>query len=80
MEFDVRNHKEPKYDLIRFHSGAIEDAYVADTIEPTEDYGLDDCIAINETGNDDSVGIVSVEHARNLIKALEKAIELGWLK
>lgn len=80
MEFDVRSHREPKYNLIRFHSGAIEDVYVADTIEPAETYGLGDCIAIHETGNDDNVRIVSVEHARNLIKALEKAIELGWLK
>lgn len=28
----------------------------------------------------DFVNICSVEHARNLIKALEKAIELEWLK
>lgn len=26
------------------------------------------------------VNVVSAEHARNLIKALEKSIELGWLK
>lgn len=29
---------------------------------------------------DESVRVRSIEHAQNLIKALNKAIELGWLK
>lgn len=30
--------------------------------------------------SDEFVNVVSAEHARNLIKALEKAIQLEWLK
>lgn len=31
-------------------------------------------------GSGDYVYLNSIEHARNLIKGLEKVIELGWLK
>lgn len=40
-------------------------------------------ISDSEYDSDDEVGYVvvsSAEHAKNLIKALEKAIELGWIK
>ena len=80
MEIDIRSSQQEEITLIRFHDGNIDDrASVADTIEKAEVYGVGVCIAINESGNDDDVRIVSVEHARNLITAIEKAIELGWL-
>lgn len=39
-----------------------------------------DCLSICEGGEGDFVLIQTVEHVKNLIKALEKAIELGWVK
>ncbi|WYV99734.1 hypothetical protein Roomu2_00054 [Pseudomonas phage vB_PpuM-Roomu-2] len=36
-------------------------------------------VQIRDNSNE-FVNIVSVAHARNLIKALERAIQLGWLK
>lgn len=35
---------------------------------------------VNICDNEESVAIESKEHALNLIKALHKAIELGWVK
>ena len=41
---------------------------------------FDDRIRITEGDHHDYVRVNSEDHARNLIKALEKAIELGWLR
>lgn len=37
-------------------------------------------ITIYDGEDTESVSISSIEHAENLIKALRKAIELGWVK
>ena len=38
------------------------------------------CIYDTYNCSEESVSISSIEHAENLIKALRKAIELGWVK
>lgn len=40
----------------------------------------DNCIKITESGNNDYVRLWSVDHARDLIKAIEKSIDLGMIK
>lgn len=37
-------------------------------------------VNITDTGRNVFVGILSEQHAKDLIKALEKAIELGWFE
>lgn len=73
--FDVRNTAVDEIDEIRFADG--EDYYVA--IAMIINYeGDGDSMVCDNDGN--SVRIHSKTHAHNLIKALEKAIELDWLK
>jgi len=42
--------------------------------------GSNDHIEIYEGDNCDYIRVMSIEHAQDLIKAIEKAIELEWLK
>ena len=40
----------------------------------------ENCVKIFESGNGDYVRIWSISEAENFKKALQKAIDLGWLK
>lgn len=72
MELDIRNTQEEEVTSIRFWDDTGEDV-VASTL--THAWGK---VAIEDSTT--VVCVESKEHAINLIKALEKAIELGWLK
>lgn len=77
MEFDVREGFENKITTIRFSAERghkMSYTYVAQRLEK---YRTDGTVKIMD--DDAFVVIESVAHASNLIKALEKAIELGWL-
>lgn len=74
--FDVRNQEVGKINEIIFADKEHSDgSYQAFKVEPwtSGDVKIYD-------SHDDYVFVNSEEHARNLIKALEKAIELGWLQ
>lgn len=74
--FDVRNNEAGAIDEIRF---ADEDDYTWSILThiSSDEIADGDIQLISSEGN---ARIHSKTHARNLIKALEKAIELGWLK
>jgi hypothetical protein len=73
--FDVRTDENFEVDKIVFanHLDKTESWEIAEYLDKVED-GL---VAIN--GNGDAIFIQDKHHALNLIKALEKAIELKWL-
>lgn len=72
--FDVRNSNQDNITKIVFADDRSEDGYVqACTIE----FGL---THLEIYDGADSVIINSKQHALDLIKAIEKAIELGWVK
>lgn len=75
-EFDVRNAVANAIDVVRFAGGTQYGVRVACTLEKYE--GHQGCICIHDGG--DFVLVTSKEHANNLKKALDKAIELGWLE
>lgn len=56
----------------------IDGAFQAYTIHHAP--GCNGFITIYDGDDTESVSVSSVEHAENLIKALRKAIELGWIK
>ncbi|MNY45851.1 hypothetical protein D3C86_1809870 [compost metagenome] len=77
MEIDVRKQVKDDVTAIRFAESA-EGLNVADVIvyyQGDVDVWIESSCCSNET-----IGIRSKEDALNLIKALEKAIELNWLK
>ena len=75
---DVRkNNSEDTTAVIFSEYRGTEHQDVASTIVKSGDYR--GCVEVWD-GALDFVLIESVEHARNLKKALDKAIELGWLK
>lgn len=43
-------------------------------------HGSDDTLVCINDHQEDFIIVTSAEHARDLMKALDKAIELGWLK
>lgn len=75
--FDIRTDIVEPTTRIVFSDRLVEGTHVAHFIESFS--RRDDAIAIQD-GTGEKVVLVSEEHARNLIKALEKAIQLGWLK
>lgn len=75
-EFDIRENNKRPITHIRFED--LERNHCKATVLRK----LDHCghVAIDEDdGDSDHVLIIGKTHAENLIKALEKAIELGWL-
>jgi len=77
MIFDVRNDGAGEVDEVVFADGkAADGSYQAHRIEP-HTKGRD--VKVFD-GSGDYVYVNSEDHARDLIKALNKAIELGWLK
>lgn len=74
MELDIRTNEPEKVTVLRFADDS--DYYTASGII-CESHGVVSVVDIEE-GRD--LRIFSEEHAQNLIKALNKAIELGWFK
>lgn len=74
--FDVRDNPATTVDKIVFADRSDYRYTIATQLE----FDGDDDIIVTSSGNDDYVRIHSIAHAQNLIKALNKAIELGWLK
>ena len=77
MEIDVRNTVEGEIDVIRFADDEQNIYYQSSIIRHIAWKSL---VHIEEGGNGEYVRITSKQHALDLIKALEKAIELGWLE
>lgn len=75
MEIDIRNEgKQCAINIIRFANN-IPEAVIPTILEFTEEYKE---VWLKDTV--DEMYIMNKEQALNLIKALHKAIELGWLK
>ena len=77
-EIDIRTNNTAKVGTIRFADKETSGRFScsqADVISKTEGGAL----RILESNNSDYVRINSKEHADNLIAALNKAKELGWL-
>ncbi|MOA05718.1 hypothetical protein D3C78_1253280 [compost metagenome] len=78
MELDVRKGVSD-ITVIRFADYDADDQISGDQADILRN-GPFNQLELIESHNGDYVRVNGVEHARNLIKALEKAIELGWLK
>lgn len=74
--FDVRSAKQYPITVIKFADAFDSDYNQAFTVCRLDN---SNCIKI-EDDLEEFVIITSKEHAENLKKALDKAIELGWLK
>ena len=75
MQIDIRdNRNEEVIDSIKI-CDTNSDYYVVSELW----INIDNTIVLNEVGSDRCT-VESKEHARNIIKALEKAIELGWFE
>lgn len=78
---DIRNDKVSNVTEIRFSDDIVNTTTVASTLSKDKDGEVlikDRCFDFYE-----GLGylcIANKEHATDLIKALEKAVELGWLK
>lgn len=80
--FDVRSEKPDQIEKIVFESDD-NSSFVLATNITLHQSGDEDIIRISEDDPDESNSYVlvgSAEGARNLQKALDKAIQLGWLK
>lgn len=75
MEIDIRSNQAEEVATIRFADNH-EYLVVANGIVR----GFSDVVEVVDIENDGGLRIFSEEHARNLIKALNKAIALGWFK
>lgn len=75
--FDIRKDVVEPTTRIVFAEAMIERTCVAHFLTPFN--RRDDSVAIQD-GTLEKVVVVSKQHALDLIKALEKAIELEWLK
>lgn len=73
MIYDVRESNHPAITGIVFSEEKRRNTCIAHTLTQYED-------KVKIVDSDEYVFIVDKEHAENLIKALHKAIELGWLK
>lgn len=78
MEIDVRNTAQLSVETIRFADDRNhgDGSYCASTLTTSRDYK--GRVLISDCG-DEFVLVDNAEHARHLINALEKAIDLGWL-
>jgi len=74
MEFDIRTNQAEEISVLRFADDS--DCLVASGILRNW-YGG---VSVSDIKSERELRIFSEEHARNLIKALNKAIELGWFK
>lgn len=77
MEIDIRNSAAEKVDCIRVAS-TIEDG--ASHVECIRKYSSDNYVVLLDTESCETLRIFDREHALHIIKGINKAIELGWLK
>lgn len=75
MEIDIRKEQTEEVKTIRFWEDEDGYSYYASMLHKNRE-GAD----IEEGVSGDTVAIQNKEHAEMLIKALQKAISLGWLK
>lgn len=76
MELDIRDNKESVVESIRVWDGCLN-WYAVDVVERDSNSGGVRLID-SETDGDRYVEVIEKEHAQNLIKGLQKAIDLGW--
>lgn len=80
--FDVRDFKDEPITNIRFSSDIFNDTILASTLVRRDDLSIE--IRDEQYSEEgDGIGQLVVygkKHAQDLIKALNKAIEIGWLK
>lgn len=72
MEFDIRTNQAEEISVLRF-ADDNSDEYTANGI--LNNQGV---IVLSDIVEGRALQICSEEHAQNLIKAINKAIELGW--
>lgn len=78
---DVREESGGTVDKIIFADNYDGDILIAHSIRPEDEhYGVGERKAIRICDNTSYVIINSEYHARHLIRALEKAIGLGWVE
>lgn len=75
--FDVRQAGSIVIDEIRFANGEDANGYNQASVIVSHS---DNRIEIYEGDNGESIRVNGIQHAQYLIKALQKAIELEWLK
>lgn len=75
-EIDIRKNSETRIDSIRIEDDSNDNDYTQAHLVKKDDkfYGT---VIVQDTV-DDYVRISSVEHAKYLIAAMERAISLGW--
>ena len=73
MEFDIRTNEPEEITILRF---ADDIRYHASGISRSGCGG----VWVTGTHTERNLRICSEEHAQNLIKAINKAIELGWFE
>lgn len=76
---DVREAGVATVDKIMFYGDCFEESAAALEIDRCEVHT--GCVAI--TASDEEMGVLALEnkeHALNLIKAIHKALELGWFE
>lgn len=78
MKFDVRNQSQEPITEIVFGQSTRDIELASRIIRPTDSSRHKVFVMIKD-GAGEHVNVKDIEHARNLIKALEKAIELEWL-
>lgn len=76
MEIDIRFEKE-MVDSIRVQN---RNELVTLATLLVKGKSFEDCLCWLEDGGDTVLGITDKDHARNLIKAIQKAIDLGWFE
>lgn len=69
--------EEDPITLIRFADEFVTGTAFRQADVMTRDGGS---VRISESGNHDYVRVYSKTHAKDMIAALEKAIDLGWIK
>ena len=75
MELDIRSSTDGVVDSIRVYSVSEGGPCLVDSIRL-----LEDGVVMYDTISLDALALVSKEHATDVIKGINKAIELGWLK
>lgn len=77
MEIDIRNVTEEEVGVIRVcdsnENYVIADVIVRSSASPQKCY-------IEDSGDYSALGIFNKTHAHNLIKGIQKAIDLGWFE
>ena len=77
-EIDIRKDKSLTPDRIRVFGASVEGEAVLDAVFKEDSGGVG--VLDSEGWGGERLKIVSKEHALDVIKGIEKAIELGWFK